>query len=157
MVDFLTPAGRSDRMRRIRSANTSPEVTVRKALHRLGFRFRLQGKGLPGRPDIVLPKYRAVVLVHGCFWHRHAGCKVASNPKSNTEFWKEKFDRNMARDAKVANELEEKGWRVLVVWECELGSAARLETAILKLANEIKGPESVDRHKDGLSPSAAPG
>ena len=137
MPDFLTPAGRSERMRRIPSANTAPEIKVRKALHKLGFRYRLQGKKLPGRPDLVLPRHRAVVFVHGCFWHRHGNCKVASTPKSNTEFWKEKFDRNVARDARVARELENLGWRVFVVWECELGSAARSAETILKLATEI--------------------
>ena len=143
MVDFLTPAGRSERMRRILSKNTTPEIRVRKALHRLGFRFRLQGRKLPGRPDIILPKYQAVVFVHGCFWHRHAGCKVASTPKSNTVFWKEKFNRNISRDERVAAELKALDWRVFVIWECELGSVQRMNDAILNLASQIKTlPES---------------
>ncbi len=127
MTDFLSPAERSARMARIRSNDTLPEVTLRRALHRLGLRYLLRKKGLPGKPDLVFPKHRAVVFVHGCFWHRHEGCKVASTPKSNTQFWKDKFDRNVARDARVQDELRAQGWRVFVVWECELNSKARTE------------------------------
>lgn len=108
MVDTLTPTQRSERMSRIRSTNTKPEVALRKALHRLGFRFRLHGRVLPGKPDIVLPKYRTAIFVHGCFWHRHVGCKVATTPKSNTEFWVDKFGRNTARDAIKQAQLEGK-------------------------------------------------
>src|SRR3546814_11416036 len=108
-------------MSRIRSSNTSPELALRRALHALGFRFRLHRKDLPGKPDIVLPRYRTVVFVHGCFWHRHAGCKVATTPKSNTGFWIEKFDRNVARDSRSRELLETQGWNVIIVWECELG------------------------------------
>ena len=134
MVDILTPAERSERMARIRSRDTKPEVRLRKALHRLGLRFRLHGKRLPGKPDIVLPKYRTAIFVHGCFWHRHAGCKVATTPKSNTDFWIEKFDRNVARDAASVERLQADGWRVIIAWECEL----RTEAMAAGKAREIK-------------------
>src|SRR5687767_4934683 len=100
MPDFLTPSERSARMARIRSTNTSPELALRRALHQLGLRFRLHTAGLPGKPDLAFPRHKAVVLVHGCFWHRHHGCKIATTPKSNTAYWQEKFDRNVARDAR---------------------------------------------------------
>ncbi|RWX59704.1 DNA mismatch endonuclease Vsr [Mesorhizobium sp. M2A.F.Ca.ET.039.01.1.1] len=138
MVDTLTPAQRSERMSRIRSGNTKPEVLLRLALHRLGFRFRLHGRHLPGRPDIVLPKYKMAVFVHGCFWHRHAGCKVATTPKSNTEFWLEKFDRNVARDSRVIEELEGAGWRVIVAWECELDSPAKAAAYACEIAGRVR-------------------
>lgn len=127
MVDSLTPVQRSERMSRIRSCNTKPEILLRKALHRIGFRFRLHGRKIKGKPDIVLPKYMAVVFVHGCFWHRHSGCKVASVPKSNTEFWLDKFERNVERDKRVTHELLEDGWRVFVVWECETDTPKKAE------------------------------
>ena len=141
MVDTLTPAQRSERMSRIRSANTKPEVALRKALHRLGFRFRLHGRRLPGKPDIILPKYRTVIFVHGCFWHRHEGCKTATTPKSNTEFWLEKFDRNSVCDAAMAEELKWSGWRVIVAWECDIGSSEKVTARSMEIAEEISGGE----------------
>ncbi len=138
MADFLSPAERSARMALIRSNDTSPEVTLRRALHRLGLRYVLRKKGLPGKPDLVLPKHRAVVFVHGCFWHRHEGCKVASTPKSNTQFWKDKFDRNVARDARVQDELRAQGWHVFVVWECDLQSKTRANLTAEALAGDIR-------------------
>ena len=137
MVDTLTPAQRSERMARIRSGNTKPEVALRKELHRLGFRFRLHGRKLPGKPDIVLPKYKTVIFVHGCFWHRHEGCNVATTPKSNTDFWVDKFNRNASRDKRIAEELEQAGWRVLVAWECGLGKT-RVATAAEAIARLIR-------------------
>lgn len=107
-------------MSRIRSEDTKPEWVLRSGLHRLGFRFRLRDKSLPGRPDLVFAKYGAVVFVHGCFWHRHRNCRSASVPKSNAAFWQEKFDRNVARDRRNRRQLGKLGWRVRVVWECEL-------------------------------------
>lgn len=142
MVDFLSPPERSERMSRIRSSNTMPEVTLRQALHALGLRFRLHRKDLPGKPDIVFTRYRAVVFVHGCFWHRHDGCKVAATPKSNTEFWIEKFERNVARDARSRELLEAQGWRVVIVWECELGSRRKAAEAAQRVAGEIRGVAS---------------
>ncbi len=120
MTDTLTSEHRSWVMSRIRSGNTKPELVVRSLLHRSGFRFSLGCKTLPGKPDIVLRKYRTVIFVHGCFWHRHEGCRQASVPKTRREFWDEKFRRNVDRDRRNRSELEAKGWRVLVVWECEV-------------------------------------
>lgn len=120
-------------MSRIRSTDTAPEIALRRALHRLGFRFRLHGRRLPGKPDIVLTKYRTVIFVHGCFWHRHEGCKIATTPKSNTEFWIEKFRRNVTRDAATVESLEASGWRVIVVWECGLNAKAAAKAAEIEM------------------------
>ena len=110
---------RSANMARIGPRDTRPELAVRRALHRMGYRFRLHRKDLPGRPDIVLPRLRTIILVHGCFWHRHPNCRFAYTPKSRTDFWFEKFLRNVARDREVRAELEGLGWTVQVIWECE--------------------------------------
>jgi DNA mismatch endonuclease, patch repair protein len=118
MTDVISPERRSALMSRIRGSNTGPEIVVRWGLHRAGYRFRLHRRELPGCPDLVLTKYRAVIFVHGCFWHRHRGCKLAYRPKSRTEFWTEKFRKNQLRDRKQQRELLDSGWRVLVVWEC---------------------------------------
>lgn len=136
-MDFLSPLERSIRMGRIKSRDTKPEIILRQALHRLGLRFRLGGAGLPGRPDIVFPRRRAVVFVHGCFWHRHANCNIASTPKSNVEFWEGKFERNVARDRRVTRELNALGWRVFVAWECELSAKSRLQPTAVRLAAQI--------------------
>lgn len=125
-MDRLTREHRSWNMSRIRGRDTAPERTVRSLLHRLGFRFRLQSRALPGRPDVVLPKYGTVVLVHGCFWHRHTGCPFAYTPKSRTAFWSRKFASNVARDRRNTGALQRAGWRVIVVWECELKDADAL-------------------------------
>lgn len=119
MTDRITPRERSVMMGRIRSRDTVPELTVRKLLHRLGYRFRLHSRTLPGTPDIVLSRHRAVVLVHGCFWHRHPRCSKAYTPKSNVPFWQVKFETNVARDRRVRRELQKAGWRVLTIWECQ--------------------------------------
>ena len=137
MPDFLTPAERSRRMASIRSKDTSPELRLRRALHGLGLRYRLHDRRLPGHPDIVLPRHRAVIFVHGCFWHRHAGCKVAATPKSNTDFWVQKFERNVARDQRSAAALAAIGWRVLVVWECEVGSKQKAVVAAKRLWEQL--------------------
>lgn len=107
-------------MSRIRGRDTKPELTLRSLLHRAGYRFRLHGPGLPGKPDIVLPKYRSIIFVHGCFWHRHKGCSNATMPKTRTDFWQEKFNRTVDRDQQKKAELEALGWGVITVWECEL-------------------------------------
>ena len=120
MTDHLTPEIRSWNMSRVRSRHTKPELIIRSLLHRAGFRFNLKNNKLPGSPDIVLPKYRTALFVHGCYWHRHAGCSKATMPKSNQEFWQKKFDDNVARDRRVQGELNELQWRVLVLWECEI-------------------------------------
>ena len=113
-------------MRAVRQANTGPELAVRKILHKLGLRYRLHRRDLPGTPDIVLPKHRTVVFVHGCFWHRHEDCSKASTPKTREQFWREKFDRNIARDREIEDALIKLGWRVLTVWECEIKQAGVL-------------------------------
>jgi DNA mismatch endonuclease (patch repair protein) len=118
LVGRLTPKRRSWLMSRVKSKNTSPEIRVRQVAHALGLRFRLHPKNLPGQPDLVFPKHKVVVLVHGCFWHRHPGCSKASTPKSRTEYWRQKFDANVARDIATEKELLRLGWRVLTVWEC---------------------------------------
>lgn len=102
----------------IRSRDTSPEMKVRRLLHRHGFRYRLHKQDLPGRPDLVLPRYRLCIFVHGCFWHRHLGCRYATTPKTRPEFWQNKFDQNVARDTKNKSALLAMGWRVLELWEC---------------------------------------
>ena len=130
MADVLTPTQRSRCMSCIRSKNTKPEILVRSMLHRMGFRFRLHRKDLPGRPDIVLPRYRAVVLVHGCFWHKHR-CKYGRvTPKTNATFWEDKRNANVERDKKNILALRRKGWRVLVIWECWLSSPLKVEQRI---------------------------
>lgn len=125
MADTLTPEARSAHMRRVRGADTLPERTVRALLHGAGFRFRLHRKDLPGRPDIVLPRYRTVVLVHGCFWHRHPGCRASRVPSTRPAWWEAKLARNVERDREVAEALVAAGWRVVVVWECETRPAGR--------------------------------
>ena len=119
MTDIVDAATRSRMMSGIRGENTKPELYVRSLLHRRGFRFRLHVRNLPGKPDIVLPRYRAVIFVHGCFWHGH-DCKRGSLPKSNVEFWEKKLQRNVSRDAQVMTQLRSLGWEPLVVWECQL-------------------------------------
>ena len=119
-MDTLTSEKRSWNMSRIRGANTKPELAVRSMLHRMGYRFRIANKTLPGRPDIILPKYRAVIFVHGCFWHRHQGCKYAYTPKSRLDFWGAKFEGNVMRDKNNLSLLKKIGWLPIVVWECEI-------------------------------------
>ena len=118
-MDKLTPERRSWNMSRIRSRDTEPEKLVRSLLHRMGCRFRLHRKDLPGKPDIVLPMYQAAILVHGCYWHRHPDCRFAYTPKSNRQFWENKFQENIDRDARQIQRLAALGWRALIVWECE--------------------------------------
>lgn len=120
MADVVDSATRSRMMSGIRGKDTAPELLLRRRLHRAGFRFRLHGAGLRGRPDIVLSGRRIAIFVHGCFWHRHEGCHWCSTPASNTDFWSAKFDRNQERDAEVLAALGEAGWRVATVWECGL-------------------------------------
>ena len=139
MADIISPERRSALMSRIRGKNTKIELEVRSGLHALGFRYRLGGAGLPGRPDIVLPKHRTVVFVHGCFWHQH-DCYLFRLPKTRTEFWKAKADGNRARDREVASELKAQGWNVETLWECQLRglSTEAREDAIMALANSIR-------------------
>ncbi len=131
-MDRISKEHRSWNMSRIRSRDTIPEREVRSLLHRLGYRFRLHRRDLPGRPDIVLPKYRTVIFVHGCFWHRHPRCKYAYIPKSNRPFWEKKFKENLSRDRLVRRQLSRAGWRSVVVWECKLMDVGRLATQLVR-------------------------
>lgn len=133
MADRLTRERRSWNMSRIRSTDTGPEQTVRGVIQRLGFRMELYRSDLPGKPDIVLPRRRAVVFVHGCFWHRHRGCTFAYEPKSNRKFWKRKFSENVERDRKVRRRLTKLGWRVVTVWECQAQIPSDLASRLRKL------------------------
>ena len=128
-MDRISKEHRSWNMSRIKSGNTKPEIVVRSLLHKLGYRFRLHRKDLPGKPDIVLPRYNSVVFVHGCFWHRHNGCKNATVPKTKNIFWREKFKGNIERDIKVQEELQSMDWKILIIWECEtsdIGSVTKI-------------------------------
>ena len=136
MPDNHTPAQRHNNMVAIRSTSTKPEQSLRHILWRKGFRYRINDKHLHGRPDIVLPKYRTVIFVHGCFWHRHRDCKYYTVPKTNTEFWMAKVARNQERDQVVWRKLEAKGWSVIIVWECQL-KKANLDATIARVAEEI--------------------
>jgi DNA mismatch endonuclease, patch repair protein len=140
MVDSLSKSERSYRMSLIRGSDTKPEVTLRKLLYSQGFRYRKNVAGMPGRPDIVLSKYKTAVFVHGCFWHNHRGCKIANFPKTNSEFWKAKFDTNIKRDRRNARALRMAGWRVLVVWECDLTPIGRAVRTAKKIGIQIRRP-----------------
>lgn len=129
MADIVDAKTRSRMMAGIRGKNTTPEVRLRKSLHGAGFRFRLHSAKLPGRPDIVLPRFHAAIFVHGCFWHRHEGCRNASVPKSNAAFWAEKFASNVERDAMNLAGLKEVGWRVAIVWECAIRHRGEADVA----------------------------
>ena len=135
-------------MSRIRSKDTKPELLVRKGLHARGFRFRLQDRKLPGRPDIVLPKYGVAIMVNGCFWHGHKGCRYATKPRSNVEFWETKIARNKHRDEVTSAHLEALGWTVIVVWECELRGKETAEARIQTLAEEIRSSGELKKQKE---------
>lgn len=125
-------------MSRVRAKDTSPEVRVRKVAHAMGLRFRLYRKDLPGKPDLIFPKYRLAVLVHGCFWHRHRGCRKASMPKSRVDFWNNKFSANVARDRSVRIQLRNLGWRVGVIWECQTKDKGEITWRLQNLIDQIE-------------------
>ncbi|MCE1182503.1 MAG: very short patch repair endonuclease [Rhodocyclales bacterium] len=129
-MDSVTPARRSEIMARVRSRDTKPEMMVRRLVHAMGYRYRLHAKDLPGKPDLVFRSREKVVFIHGCFWHRHAGCALARLPKSRQDFWLPKLDANRQRDANNERALRDAGWDVLTIWECELGDIAQLKTRI---------------------------
>ena len=141
MADVFSKAKRSDIMRGIRSTDTLPEMRVRKKLHGLGFRYRLHDRSLPGKPDIVMPKRNAVIQVRGCFWHSHA-CSDGRTPRSNQEYWKGKLGRNRLRDEHNDAQLRHLGWRLFVVWECEVHSDRALAETVETLRRELAGPSS---------------
>lgn len=142
MLDNLSPDQRSALMRSVRQQNTTPETRVRSVAHRLGYRFRLHRRDLPGTPDIVFPGRRTCIFVHGCFWHRHAGCRLATTPKTRSAFWKSKFRANVVRDRRKLADLQAVGWCVGIIWECE----ARDPQIIVDRLHEIFG----DRKRDSL-------
>ncbi len=126
-MDTLSPIERSERMGRVRGKDTKPEMVVRSIAHRMGYRFRLHRRDLPGRPDLVFPRHRAAIFVHGCFWHRHPdpSCRLARLPKSRLSFWRPKLEHNRERDLRNQSGLAQQGWRILVLWECEIRDRER--------------------------------
>jgi DNA mismatch endonuclease, patch repair protein len=132
MTDRLTPERRSENMRRIRSQNTSPEMAVRKLLHGHGYRYRLHVRDLPGKPDLVFPARRCVLMIHGCFWHGHKGCRESRMPKTNQEYWVPKLEKNYARDRGHLRALRRLGWRVMVVWECQVEKLSWIESKLIR-------------------------
>lgn len=141
-MDTISKSRRSWNMSRIRAKDTAPELLVRSSLHKLGFRFRLHVSDLPGKPDIVLPKYHMAVFVHGCFWHRHRGCKYAYIPKTSTQFWENKFSANIARDRAQLRSLRRRGWCVIVIWECQVDAPPHLPRSFLRKLQHIKRDET---------------
>jgi DNA mismatch endonuclease (patch repair protein) len=138
-MDIISEERRSWNMSRIKGKDTKPELVVRSILHKMGYRFRLHRKDLPGTPDIVLPKYKTVIFLHGCFWHRHKGCKYAYTPKSRVKFWKDKFAETVKRDKQHLKQLKENGWEVFIVWECETKDMDKLKKIINKITQGING------------------
>jgi len=130
MADVHDKATRSYNMSRIRAKDTKPEILVRKFLHAKGFRYRLHDKKLPGKPDIVLPKYKTIIFIHGCFWHGHKGCKYFVVPKTRTEWWLNKINSNIANDTKAGKALEKRGWKIIQIWECQLKPIVAEKTLI---------------------------
>ncbi len=135
-TDTLSPEERSERMSRVRSKDTKPEMRVRRLVHSLGYRYRLHSGKLPGRPDLVFPGRRKVIFMHGCYWHRHEGCARCRLPKSRLDFWAPKLERNRLRDLENQSKLEELGWDVLMVWECEVEEAAGLPGRIMSFLED---------------------
>lgn len=137
--DIYSAEKRSELMSRVRSKNTKPEMAVRSLLHGMGYRFRLHRKDLPGNPDIVLPKYRSVIFVHGCFWHQHSGCSKAKIPERNKDYWEPKLNRNVQRDSEAQRALAESGWGAMVLWECEINSQNPM--VLRKIRNFLQSAE----------------
>ncbi len=133
--DIFNKEKRSELMSKVHSKNTKPELKIRSALHRHGFRFRLYRKDIPGCPDITLSKYKTVILIHGCFWHQHPGCKKATIPKNNHDFWHVKLNENIKRDERIIMKLQELGWKVIVIWECDI--KRDLERVISLVVSEL--------------------
>lgn len=136
MADVHTPQQRRFNMQQVRSKNTKPEMLVRKFLHAQGFRYKLHDKKLPGKPDLVLPKYKTVIFIHGCFWHGHANCKYFTIPKTRTQWWTDKIITNKANDEKAIKALKKKGWKIITVWECKL-KPAKVEKTLTSLLKKL--------------------
>jgi DNA mismatch endonuclease (patch repair protein) len=136
MSDRISPSHRSWNMSRIRGENTKPEIRVRSLFHRMGYRFRLRRRHPPGKPDLILPRHKAAVFVHGCFWHRHRSCRYAYTPKSNVAFWRTKFQKNVKRDLQVSRLLTSLGWKVIIIWECETMDLDTLKPKVLQLMTQ---------------------
>lgn len=145
-MDTLTPEQRSERMGRIKGKDSKPEMMVRRLVHGMGLRYRLHRKDLPGKPDLILPKHRAVIFVHGCFWHRHhdPACALARMPKTRLEFWEPKLEANRLRDIRNKETLEALGWRVLVVWECEVKDPLRISGIVREFVGDAGGRNACD-------------
>jgi DNA mismatch endonuclease (patch repair protein) len=146
MGDTATTKQRSELMRRVKQKNTTPEIILRKALHKAGLRFRLH-PGLPGTPDIVLPSRKLAIFVHGCFWHRHEGCKYATTPKSNRKYWLNKFDENVRRDKQKSIQLTKLGWNVMIVWECETKNSNILNKIVEEVLSSGTKTQKIDNHQ----------
>ena len=154
MTDIVDKQTRSRMMAGIKGKNTKPELILRRALHARGFRFRLHSGKVQGRPDIVLAKHRAAVFVHGCFWHRHAGCQYATTPSTRQEYWQEKFEANVARDSAVCATLLDSGWRVATVWECALRKTEQVVTTTELLSEWlVSGDDQIEISEEGLQAS----
>ena len=138
MADTFTNEKRSKIMSQVRSKNTKPEILLRKWLHSEGFRFRIHKKNLPGKPDIILPKYKVAINVHGCFWHRHNDCKNSTRPKSNVSYWEIKFNANVERDKKNTADLMTMGWKVITIWECEVNNGSFKDKFKMELFYHLK-------------------
>lgn len=138
LADTLSSEERSKRMSLIRGTGTAPEMKLRRLVHRMGFRYRLNVKDLPGKPDLVFPSRHAVIFMHGCFWHRHKGCKLARLPKSKLDFWEPKLEANRKRDSRNQRRLEDLGWRVLVVWECQMTDADRVSVVVKEFLQKLE-------------------
>lgn len=155
MADKLDPARRSANMAKVKGKDTGPELKVRRIAHRMGLRFRLHRENLPGKPDLVFPKHRLAVFVHGCFWHRHEGCKRASTPATRVDFWSAKFSATVERDARQIAELHSQGWRTLVIWECDLSEESKVEARLVGAAEETpsnRGSISTEASEAGIAP-----
>ncbi|MGI2860014.1 very short patch repair endonuclease [Shewanella algae] len=138
MVDTLPPEERSERMSRVRAQSTKPEMKLRRLIHGMGFRYRLHRRDLPGKPDLVFPGKRSIIFMHGCFWHRHEGCGLARLPKSKRAFWSAKLEANKERDQKNISTLEAAGWRVLVIWECQLRDEGEVREVVKEFLTNYK-------------------
>jgi DNA mismatch endonuclease, patch repair protein len=136
MADVHTKAQRSYNMSRIKGKNTKPEMLVRKYLHAHGYRYKLHDKTLPGKPDLVLPKYKTVIFIHGCFWHGHNNCKYFTIPKTRTQWWTDKINKNSSNDAKAVKLLKKEGWKIITIWECKL-KAAKLDDTLATLLKKL--------------------